>query len=67
MRNGNLERVFDAVSQGVSDESAIAIWLGIDKQAVTNACKRLVDAKRIRKDGRHWKKNTVPLLEEVWR
>lgn len=65
-RNGNVERVYDAVRQGVSDRKAIATWVGIDEQAVTNALYRLIDAKRVRKDGKLYVPNTAPTLAQLW-
>lgn len=68
VRNGNSERVLGAVKQGVSDPKAIATWLGIDKQAVDNALKRLVDGKKVRRDSStRYVPNERPLLADVWR
>lgn len=66
MRNGNVERVFNAVSQGVTDRKAMATWLALDQQAVDNALKRLIDGKRVRREGKAYVVNAAPAIARVW-
>lgn len=66
MRNGNVERVYGAVCQGVTDPKAIATWVSIDIDAVHNALKRLIDSKRVRREGKAYVRNDVPALAKVW-
>lgn len=67
-RNGNVEAVFNAVQQGVTDHKAIPSWLNLTQTQVNNALKRLVDAKRVRRDGDKYVVNRrLIALEEFWR
>ncbi len=67
-RDGTIELVFNAVEQGVTDHLAMPAWLSLSQTQVNNALKRLVDAKRVRRDGDRYVVNRrLTALEEHWR
>ncbi len=62
-KNGNIERVRDAVYAGWKTRDAICHVTGLDPQQVENACKRIKD---IRRDEDGWVPASNCLLANVW-
>lgn len=62
-KNGNIERVRDAIYAGARTYDAISRATGLDYQQVTNAIKRIKD---IRRDGDGWVPASSCALANTW-
>lgn len=59
--------VHNAVSQGISDPTAIATWTALPIDRVHTELGRLADLKLVRKDGKKWFPGGAPELSKVWK